>query len=119
MHTSLKMLLAGILAPALGCDDKPHEYGEKRLPLDQVDSKGEGLQSKDLLAATDQMSMELSCCRGAESQRYKVDGGDATMENQTNSRRDNLNIFVDRLKTQLFKHGGDRIAHSSRIAIAS
>ena len=111
MHTSLKMLLAGILGiSALGCDDKPHEYGEKRPPLDQVDSKGEGLQSKDLLAATDQMSMELLALPALNRSDTKWTVVTAPMENQTVSQRDNLNIFVDRLKTQLFKHGGDRIA---------
>jgi hypothetical protein len=32
------------------------------------------------------------------------------MENQTVDSRNNLDIFVDRLRTQLYKHGGDRIA---------
>ena len=32
------------------------------------------------------------------------------MENQTVSQHQSLDIFVDRLKTELFKNGGDRIA---------
>jgi hypothetical protein len=111
MHTSLKMLLAGIAGLAiLGCDDKPHEYGQQRPPLDQIDPNGEGLQSKDLLAATDQMSMDLLSLPALNKSDAKWTVVTAPMENQTVNQRENLDIFVDRLKTQLYKHGGDRIA---------
>ena len=39
--------------------DRPHEYGKQRPPVDQLDSRDRGLQSKDVVAASDQMAMDL------------------------------------------------------------
>jgi hypothetical protein len=111
MQKSLNLLLAaGLGLAALGCDDKPHQYGQDRPPVDQIDSQGHGLQSKDLLAATDQMSMELLALPALNASQTKWTVVTVPMENQTVNQRESLDIFVDRLKTQLYKNGGDRIA---------
>ena len=111
MQKPLTVLVAASIGFAvLGCDDKPHEYGQERPPLEQIDSEGHGLQSKDLLQATDQMAMELLSLPALNQSQTKWTIVTAPMENQTVDQRQSLDIFVDRLKTQLFKQGGDRIA---------
>src|SRR5438309_10614943 len=104
-------LLAAMAMGLAGCDqDKPHEYGQERPPVEEIDSRGHGLQSKDLLQATDQMAGELLSLPALNKSDTKWTVVTAPMENQTVSQRQSLDIFVDRLKTQLYKQGGDRIA---------
>jgi len=112
MNKRLIVLLAGTLAVGLaGCTpDKPHKYGKERPPIDEIDEGGRGLQSKDLLQATDQMTMDLLALPELNRSDRKWTIVAQAMENQTITQRQNLDIFVDRLKTQLFKQGGGRIA---------
>src|SRR5881628_141503 len=54
--------LAMICSPAIlaGChEDKPHEYGRERPPIGELDPRDRGLQSKDVVAASDKMAMDL------------------------------------------------------------
>lgn len=106
------LALGGFVCLGLaGChDDKPHEYGRERPQIDEIDSHGHGLQSKDLLQATDQMAMELLALPALNQSQAKWTIVTQAMENQTVSQRQNLDIFVDRLKTQLHHAGGDRLA---------
>jgi hypothetical protein len=109
MHTLLKIFAIAALATLVGCEDDPHHYGQARPPVDQVDSQGEGLQSKDLLQATDKMAMELLALPALNQGEAKWTIVTQAMENQTISQRQSLDIFVDRLKTQLYQHGGNRV----------
>lgn len=109
MHKTLIALVT--LTGIVGCqDDKPHEYGRERPPIDQIDSHGHGLQSKDLLEATDAMAMDLLSLPALSRSDTRWTVVTQAMENQTVSQRHSLDIFVDRLKTQLYEHGKDRIA---------
>ena len=48
------------LAACAGCHhDKPHEYGRARPPVEDLDERDTGLQSKDVVAASDQMAQDL------------------------------------------------------------
>ena len=111
MHKSLNSLFAVTIGIAVfGCDDKPREYGQERPPINEIDSHGHGLQSKDLLQATDEMAQELLSLPALNQSQTKWTIVTAPMENQTVSQRQSLDIFVDRLKTELYKQAPDRIA---------
>jgi PBP1b-binding outer membrane lipoprotein LpoB len=112
MHHAARIMLAGVLAcAAVACDqDKPHEYGQERPPVGDIDSHGKGLQSKDLMAATDQMAMDLLALPALNQSQTKWTIVAQAMENQTVDQRQSLDIFVDRLKTQLYQQGSGRIA---------
>jgi Peptidoglycan-synthase activator LpoB len=113
MRNAARLVLAGVLAcSAAACEDKPHEYGQERPPVDQIHSGGEGLQSKDLLAATDQMAMELLALPALNQSDTKWTIVSETMEDHTMSgrSRENYDIFINRLKTQLYQQGNGRIA---------
>lgn len=103
--------VAAILAAA-GCKspDKPHEYGQQRPPVDQLDPRDRGLQSKDLVASTDQIAMEILALPELNDSREQWTIVAVPVENQTTDARANYDIFVDRLKTSLFKYGRGRVA---------
>lgn len=105
------LLLATLSFAVIGChDDKPHKAGRERPPLDEIDAGGRGLQSKDLIEATDQMAMELLALPeiNAASKQWTIVTGPT--ENQTQNVRQNYSIFIDRLKTNLSKQGRGRVA---------
>ncbi len=53
-------LAVAVASAGIGCSsDKPHGYGQQRPPVDQLDSRDRGLQSKDVVNASDQMAMDL------------------------------------------------------------
>ena len=111
MRRTGKMLSVTVIALSmLGCEDKPHEYGQSRPPIDQIDSEGEGLQSKDLMQQADQMAMSLLKLPALNASDTKWTIVAQAMENQTVSQRQSLDIFVDAVKSRLYAQGGDRIS---------
>jgi hypothetical protein len=104
-------LLAATALGIAGCtsDDKPPEYGRQRPPIDQLDERDRGLQSKDLIAATDQMAMELLSLPDLNESRTQWTIVASNVENETVDARENYDIFIDRLRTSLGKHGRGRI----------
>lgn len=100
------IIAAGMLAAA-GChSDRPHEYGQERPPVDRLDKRDAGLQSKDVIAASDKMAMDLltgvpELHSSAEKWLIVV----TPVENYTTDNRQNLNLFVDRLGVKLRQMG--------------
>lgn len=111
MNMWFKSCFAAALAVIVGCthDDKPHEYGQRRPPVDQLDPRDRGLQSKDLVASTDQIAMEILALPELNASQAQWTIVAMPVENQTYEARANYDIFVDRLKTSLFKHGRGRV----------
>mgnify|MGYP005840484887 CR=1 FL=1 len=109
--TLLSLLAAIVLPISPGCQssDKPSEYGRQRPPVDQLDRRDGGLQSKDLVASTDQIAMEILSLPELNDSRQQWTIVAMPVENQTTSARANYDIFVDRLKTSLFKFGQGRV----------
>lgn len=106
------ILSAGVVAMIVGCSsDKPHEYGRQRPPADQVDSRDRGLQSMDLIAATDRMASELIAYPEVRDNPNQLTIVVDNMEDNTTDRdwHSNYQIFLDRLKTNLFNYGHGRV----------
>ncbi len=104
------LLSAGLIAGGLGCySDKPHDYGQERPPVDRIDRRDAGLQSKDVVAASDQMAMDLlaqpEINRNPNRLLIVVD----RVENRTAMSRGDLDIFLERLRVNLAKHGKGRV----------
>lgn len=110
--TSKLLISMGLLAGVVGCthDDKPHEYGRQRPPIDELDPRDRGLQSKDLISSTDSIAMEILSLDELNDSAVKWTIVAMPVENQTTEGRANYDIFVDRLKTSLFKYGRGRVA---------
>jgi hypothetical protein len=95
----------------VGChSDKPHEYGRQRPPVDQLDSRDRGLQSKDVVAASDQMAMDLLALPELAGASHQWTVVVDRIENLTANRRQDLNIFLERLRVKLAQQGRGRVA---------
>ena len=103
-HAAAALLLA--LAVLTGCG------GEQRPPMDQLDSRDRGLQSKDVIQASDQLAMDLLSLPQLNASREQWTVVVDRVEDNT---RDNLfqgdyNIFLQRLQTNLARQGHGRVA---------
>ena len=95
-----------------GCaSDKPSEYGSDRPPADQVDPRDRGLQSYDVIAASDKMANDLLSQPELNASRTQwTIVVDKVEDNTTdNVFRHNYDIFIERLRTRLFQLGKGRV----------
>lgn len=104
-------LLAG-LAGLAGCaTDRPHDYGQQRPDIYDLDSRDGGLQSRDVNIAADQMAADLladpELNRSREQWTLVVD----RMDDQTVDRRarTDFDIFLQALRARLGKAGRGRV----------
>ena len=100
-----KTWLALVILLAAGCKT----YEDARPPVDQLDKRDKGLQSKDVVQASEQMAMSLlgdPALNGSKDQWTIVVGN---MQNQTTRARHAMDIFIERLRIQLARHGKGRV----------
>src|SRR3954469_2443463 len=97
------LVIGFLLGFAGGCEsDKPHKYGKERPSVDQLDERDAGLQSKDVIAASEQMANDLLAnVPELHSSQEKWVIVVTPVENYTSDTRQNLNLFVDRLGVRL------------------
>ena len=110
MNKTCRVLLAlgGLLM--IGCHhDKPHEYGQQRPPVSELDSRDSGLQSKDVVQASDQMAMDLLADPNLNASHTRWTIVVDHVENKTVNARHDLDIFLERLKTNLARQGKGRV----------
>ena len=106
------VLLIGLLGVGAldGCHhDKPHEYGQQRPPVDELDARDRGLQSKDVVQASDQMAMDLLADPNLNASHTRWTIVVDHVENKTVNARHDLDIFLERLKTNLARQGRGRV----------
>ena len=104
------ILSAGLLLGIVGCySDRPHEYGQQRPPVDRIDERDGGLQSKDVVSASDRMSMDLLTLPELNDSRARWTIVVDRVENLTAERRQDLDIFLERLRVNLAKQGRGRV----------
>jgi len=111
-NTVLKRILAAtmLLGVGAGCySDRPHEYGKQRPPVDRLDPRDKGLQSKDVVASSDQMAMDLLALPELNASRDRWTIVVDRVENLTASRRQDLDIFLERLRMNLAQRGRGRV----------
>jgi hypothetical protein len=100
----------GLLLWAMGCaHDRPAEYGRQRPPVDELDPRDRGLQSKDLIEATDLMAQSLLTLPELQLTDRQWTIVATGVRNQTLQQRQSYDIFVDRLKTSIGKYGRGRV----------
>lgn len=107
----LKMVALGTsMAAGIGCySDRPHEYGRQRPPVDQIDDRDRGLQSKDVVSASDQMAMDLLALPELSESRSRWTIVVDRVENRTQTGHFDMDIFLRRLRTNLSKYGRNRV----------
>jgi len=112
-RSGLMMLTAALLAAGLGCQptDKPHDYGQRRPSVDDLDERDSGLQSRDINQAADQMAQDLlsdpELNRSREQWTIVVD----RMDDKTRDRQfmTDYDIFLQALKARIAKQGRGRV----------
>lgn len=111
MNRSVILAAAVAVASAsLGChSDKPHEYGRQRPPVDQLDSRDRGLQSKDVVNASDQMAMDLLQLPELNASERRWTIVVTGVRNETTSAGQNLDIFIQRLRSKIATEGRGRV----------
>ena len=98
------------LGIAVGChSDKPHKYGKQRPPIDQLDDRDRGLQSKEVVDASDQMAQSLLAEPVIQQSPTRVLIVVDRVENRTTTQRFDMDIFLRRLKVNLSKYGRGKI----------
>src|SRR5205085_1652744 len=78
-------------------------------PVDQLDPRDRGLQSKDVVAASDKMAADLLADPNLNASRTQWTIVVDRVENNTSDPRANLDIFIRRLRTALFQQGRGRV----------
>jgi hypothetical protein len=118
MQTASKWVAAGVLGLAAaagavaGCHSDAQDYRTQRPPVDQVSPYDRGLQSKDVLDASDRMTMDL-----LREVPYLMQSGrplrivTAPVHDETIDRKGHVNydIFIQRLKSNLSQQSGGRV----------
>jgi len=111
--SKLTTILIGLIGAAAligGCfHDKPHEYGQQRPPVDELDRRDVGLQSKDVVQASDQMAMDLLSNRELNASHTRWTIVVDHVDNKTVNARHDLDVFLERLKTNLARQGKGRV----------
>ena len=105
----IALLATSTVALALsGCSEyRPAGYGKERPPVDRIDSRDKGLQSKDVVVASDQAAMDLLANLPSNDQKVVIVID--RVENLTQNARFDMNIFLDRLRTNVYKYGKGRV----------
>lgn len=112
MQKGLTSLLAAAVAIGLaGCESHHHhhDYGDERPDVSDLDSGGRGLQSKDVVDASDKMAMDLLSDPQLNASKTQYTIVVSGVENKTSDPRANLDIFIQRLQTKLFQQGRGRV----------
>jgi hypothetical protein len=108
VHHSI--LVLGCLAVMAGChSDHPHEYGERRPDVDSLHPDDRGVQSKDLVQATDEATMDLLSLPELNDSRQRWTIVSTYMDNDTTRRHDRFDIFINSLKTKIARQGRGRV----------
>jgi hypothetical protein len=97
-------VVVGLLGVMAGCQT----YADRRPPVDQLDSRDKGLQSKDLLNVTDTMTADLLSLPALNQSQTQWTIVTTNTENET-SKAMNYDIFIDRLKTNLSRQSSGRV----------
>jgi hypothetical protein len=100
------LLAAATLGPMAGCSKS---YGEQRPDVAQLDPRDRGLQSTDVVQASDQMAMDLLSSRRLNASKERWTMVVDRVENHTVNSRFDLDVFLQRLQAKLAEQGGDRI----------
>src|SRR3954471_9369897 len=105
-------IIKGVVAAGMvvgivgGHSDKPHKNGRERPPVDQLDERDAGLQSRDVIVASDKMANDILAGipeLNASTHRWTVVV--MNVEIMTSDTRQNYDIFLERVRVRLSQLG--------------
>src|SRR5207248_3315781 len=83
--------------------------GRQRAPVGWLDSRDRGLQSKDVVSASDQMAQDLLADPRLNESRTQWLMVVDHVENRTTDRGFDMDIFLERLRVNLARYGKGRV----------
>lgn len=91
--------------------ERPSDYGDQRPAVDKLDDRDSGLQSKDVVTASEQMTRDLLASPNLRQSPVQWTVVVTQLEDRTLDRQFNTNydIFLARLKTNLAIHGQGQV----------
>lgn len=111
------LALTGVVTAALsvGCadTDRPTEYGRQRPPVDQLDSRDRGLQSADVLKASDKIVAALLALPELQDSPKRWTLVISHVEDHTRDKKFegiDYNIFLERLRKNIAQQGRRNLA---------
>jgi hypothetical protein len=105
--TMVMTLLLICASVGVGCASK--EYGDVRPPVTELDKRDRGLQSKDVVQASDDMAQKLLADPNLNASHTRWTIVVDYVDNKTVSARQDFDIFIQRLKTNLARQGRGRV----------
>jgi hypothetical protein len=105
-------LSAGLLAGVAGCvTDRPHDYGQERPSVYDLDKRDRGLQSREVNESADQMAADLLALPALNRSREQWTIVTTPVDDQTIDRRGraNYNIFIQALQDRLARQSEGRV----------
>jgi PBP1b-binding outer membrane lipoprotein LpoB len=105
----IRWIAAGTLVLACVVGGCTHEYNDQRPPVTDLDKRDTGLQSKDVVQASDEMAAKLLADPNLNASHTRWTIVVDRVENRTVSAREDLDIFLERLKSNLARLGHGRV----------
>ena len=113
MNIGLKALVGlGLAMGVAGCNQhRPNDYHEQRGDVDSLDRDDRGLQSKDVVTASNQMARDLLTSPDLRRSKEQWTMVVTTMADHTRGafRGTNYDIFIERLRTELATQGRGQV----------
>src|SRR5690606_5506300 len=99
IQMSKLVFVVGLVGAAIGCySDRPHDVGQMRPPIDDLDRRDRGLQSRDVVEASDRVVEEILALPDF-NQHTRQTIVVTNVENDTTHMGFNYDIFIRRLST--------------------
>jgi hypothetical protein len=112
LRKSFAALSLAAATAVVGCasDHKPEGYHRERPDVTEINSRDRGLQSSEVVEASEKLANELLALPEVTQSPRKLTVVFTNLEDLTRSRQFNYDIFLERLKTTMSYKGRDRIA---------
>ena len=112
LRKSIASITLAAIAALAGCssDHKPDEYHRMRPEVSEVSTRDRGLQSSEVLEASEKLAAELLALPEVNQSSRRMTVVFTNLEDLTRRRQFDYNIFLERLKTEISYKGRDRIA---------
>ena len=112
LHKSIATLSLAAISALAGCtsDHKPDDYHHQRPDVTDVESRDRGLQSSEVVEASEKLTAELLSLPEVNQSPRRLTVVFTNLEDLTHTRQFNYDIFLERLKTTMSYKGRDRIA---------
>ena len=112
LNKSIAAFALAALTGLAGCssDHKPEDYHYERPPVTDLDPSDHGLQSTEVVEASDLLVQKILSLPEVNSSPTRLTVVFTNLEDLTTTRQFNYDIFLERLKTNIAEQGRRQIA---------